>query len=322
MIQSITFYETIDDILLDYYNDPSREAAECKNTWDDWHILASSRPVFTPPEVKTTYIDVPGGNGSLDLTESLARYPTYENRSGNFKFKVMNEYKKDDIYILESNNKGRWAERYSEMMDYLHGKALYAVLDDDPEWFYQGRFSVESWESADTWSEITIGYSVNPFKWRILSSTDDWLWDPFNFETGVIWDVLCTDINVDTETTLSLPTSLQSIDSTTYSMKDFFGNVPISPTITYTPKCPTHKVDFVYDEGSKIWKCPNSSCGQVDKGMEIHFTNSYLNIDLTQTFKAGTTFVPDFIFYGQTEPYEIILTGNGTVSIDFRIGRL
>ena len=41
------------------------------NTWDDWHILAESRPVFAPPEPKTNYIDVPGGNGSLDLSELL-----------------------------------------------------------------------------------------------------------------------------------------------------------------------------------------------------------------------------------------------------------
>lgn len=321
MIQSITFFKTTDDILTNYFKDPARGKAECINTWDDWHILASSRPVFVPPQVKMNYIDVPGGNGSLDLSESLTRYPTYENRSGSFKFRVMNGYRKDSIAIYESNDTGRWAQRYSEIMEYIHGRHLYAVLADDPLWFYQGRFSVESWDSADTWSEITIGYNVNPYKWSIFSSADsDWLWDPFNFETGIIRSTACKDIQIDSPDSFGSVYKLPPRIPHDNSMQEFFGGAPISPTITFHSKCPVH--DKFLENKNGIYQCPVQGCGKLDAGIDIRFINEYLNIDIIQHFTEGTTFAPDFLFYGKTEPYELYFKGCGTVSIDFRIGRL
>ena len=46
MIQSITFFKSPDDILKSH---DKITKVDCKNTWDDWHILAESRPVFAPP---------------------------------------------------------------------------------------------------------------------------------------------------------------------------------------------------------------------------------------------------------------------------------
>lgn len=289
MIQAITFYTNPNDILY---------GKNRKHTWDDWHILSKERPIFAPPDVKTNYVDVPGGHGSLDLTESLTKYPLYNNRSGSFTFLIMNDYEKDGHYVYESNDQGRWAERYSEIMEYLHGKYLYAVLDDDPNWFYKGRFSVDNLANGDTWSEITINYEVNPFKWHKYSSISDWLWDPFNFDTDITWDVACADIPINSEdeyAELSLPPYIQN-DS---DMKAFFGGVAVSPSIIFTP--PT---------------------GEIDKGLDIRFTNSYLGIDIEQHFRVGTTPAPDFIFYGQTEPYKFYVRGKGMLSIEFRVGRL
>lgn len=295
MIQAITFYNNPNDIL----KANAGEIVDCRHTWNDWHILSSPRPVFAPPEVKTNFIEVPGGHGGLDLTESLTKYPTYKNRTGSFQFLVMNDYMKDGQIVYESNTQGRWAERYSEIMEYLHGRQLYAVLDDDPDWFYQGRFAVENWDSSgDTWSIITIKYEVNPFKWNKYSSTSEWFWDPFNFETGVIWDAACKDIHIDS------PDEFEKILIPSYildkkSMSSFFGGVAISPTVIFTPPS-----------------------GSIDKGVDIRFINRYLGIDITQHFRAEVTPAPDFIFYGQTEPYEMYFKGVGTVSIDFRVGRL
>lgn len=263
MIQSITFGD--------------------KNTWDDWHILPKERPVFAPPAVKTHYIDIPGGNGSLDLTESLTGYPVYENRKGSFTFRVMNDY-------------GYWADRYSEIMNHLHGKRMNAVLADDDRWFYRGRFTVDDWKSADTWSEITIGYEVEPFKWSIKSSTDDWLWDPFNFKNGVINDVAFSGITIDNSSSWTEKKLPYSNADGRFNSEQWFGTVPIAPNIT-------------------VSNAPLT-------GIDIRFVNSALNIDKTINFKNGTSFAPDFIFYGQKEPYSIYFKGAGTVSIDFRVGRL
>ena len=63
-----------------------------RNTWDDWHLIPSTRPLFNPPDAKTHYVDIPGANGQLDLIESLTGYPLYENRTGSIEFYVANGY--------------------------------------------------------------------------------------------------------------------------------------------------------------------------------------------------------------------------------------
>lgn len=144
-----------------------------KNTWDDWHLIPKSRPLFNPPSVKTNYIEIPGGDGSLDLTTALAGRPVYKNRTGSWEFYVENGFKD-------------WTVLYSEIMTYLHGKKLKAILEDDPNYYYEGRFAVNAWKSDPNWSIITIDYEVGPYKRSLVAAGDDWLWDTFNFETDVI----------------------------------------------------------------------------------------------------------------------------------------
>lgn len=143
------------------------------NTWDSWHLIPKSRPLFNPPSVKTNYIEIPGGDGSLDLTTALAGRPVYKNRTGSWEFYVENGYKD-------------WSVLYSEIMTYLHGKKLKAILEDDPDYYYEGRFAVNAWKSDPNWSIITIDYEVAPYKRSLISAGNDWLWDTFNFETDVI----------------------------------------------------------------------------------------------------------------------------------------
>ena len=146
-----------------------------KNTWDDWHIVPSSRPLIAAPQVKTSFVSLPGGDGALDLTEALSGRPTYQRRAGSWEFIVMNDY-------------GDWATRYSEIMAYLQGKQYRIVLDDDPEFYYIGRLSVNEWRSQAYWSRIVINYNVDPYKRYVDGYGERWLWDPFNFETGVVYD--------------------------------------------------------------------------------------------------------------------------------------
>ena len=155
------------------------------NTWDDWHLIPTSRPVFNPPSVKEVYIDIPGSNGRLDMTESLAGYPLYDNRTGSFEFIVANGYRP------------LWIGGYQKFANWLHGRDLRCVLDDDTSYFYEGRFTMKEWKSNNdgTWSNVTIDYNVAPYKRSIHTSLDDWLWDPFNFETDVINKVNNITIN-------------------------------------------------------------------------------------------------------------------------------
>lgn len=63
-----------------------------KNTWDDWHLVSTSRPVFNPPAQKVKTIDIPGGDGVIDLSQALTGYPVFQNRTGSFEFIVPNGF--------------------------------------------------------------------------------------------------------------------------------------------------------------------------------------------------------------------------------------
>ena len=243
-----------------------------KNTWDDWRLVPASRPVFNPPAQKVKTLEIPGGDGVIDLSQSLTGYPVYQNRTGSIEFIVMNDFKP-------------WHMAYSDIMDYLHGQKLRAILEDDPEYFYEGRFVVNAWKSEKDWSRITIDYDVGPYKWSVLSSTDDWLWDPFNFQNGVIRPALFKDIAVtDEKRTIRLEAAL-------------FGRAPVCPQFFVT--------------------------SSDQRGVHIRFVNPTLGLDETKLLTDGTIQFPEFVFFGgHGATLELWCdTGTGTVSVDFRAGR-
>lgn len=122
-----------------------------KNTWDDWHLIPKTRPLFNPPAAKTYYLENPSGDGALDLTTVLTGNVPLKDRTGSFEFIAENGFKE-------------WSELYSEIMAYLHGKRMRAVLEDDPGYYYEGRFAVNEWKSEANWSSIVIDYEVDPYK--------------------------------------------------------------------------------------------------------------------------------------------------------------
>ena len=241
-----------------------------KNTWDDWHLIPTSRPKFNMPNVKTNYVDIPGGDGVLDLTTTLTGRPTYGNRQGSFEFLVMNDY-------------GEWYDRYSDIAMYLHGKEYKAILDDDPDWYYEGRFAVNEWKSDKDWSRITINYNVGPYKKSILSAGDKWLWDPFVFTTftddqGVVHE-----------------------ESVIYSVKNII--VTSSYVVTYI--------------GEAYESSPIISCS---KYKEDPFSMTVTIDGKTYTLKQGVNVLDNITFH--TGNNTLTFTGKGIVSIENTGGRL
>lgn len=125
-----------------------------KNTYDDWHLVATERPCVVSAQPKTRYIDIPGANGSIDLTDALAGRASLSNREGSFEFYVLNDY-----------SGYNWVRVYREVSNYLHGRKMRMTLEDDPNYYYEGRFSVNQWKSQKDWSRIVIDYNVEPNKY-------------------------------------------------------------------------------------------------------------------------------------------------------------
>ena len=126
-----------------------------KNTYSDWFLISDGRPIIVPPSTKDNLVEIPGASGSLDLSQLLTGYPLYGNREGSIKFHVLNE------------KPYTWHDLYQEILAYLHGKRLQLILEDDPDYYYEGVFKVNEWVSNNdgTWSDITIGYILDPYKY-------------------------------------------------------------------------------------------------------------------------------------------------------------
>lgn len=141
------------------------------------------------PEPYTTYIDVHGADGTLDLSTALTGSLLYKNREGDWEFMVANSYPGiTDSDVVATQHR---------LNNYLHGKKFKIVLEDDPGFYYTGRLSVDLWTPHKNWSRVSIKYYLNPYKYEIIDSIEDWLWDPFNFEAGVIREYGNIPINGD-----------------------------------------------------------------------------------------------------------------------------
>ena len=79
-----------------------------------------------------------------------------------------------------------WHTLYSEISNYCHGKKMKVILDTDKSHYWIGRISIDSTKENKFHSIYEINLDADPYKYEVLSSLDDWLWDPFNFEYDII----------------------------------------------------------------------------------------------------------------------------------------
>ena len=143
-----------------------------KHTYTDYGLYVTNTNPVEPPEVKAEYIEVPGRNGQIDLTEALTGYTVYNNRQ----------------IVLELGGRKRsqeWPGFMSNFLNDLHGKPVKVIFDNDPSYYYQGRATVESdYEKGNEIARFTLTINAEPYKYSNQSTTEPWLWDPFSFVDG------------------------------------------------------------------------------------------------------------------------------------------
>ena len=92
------------------------------------------------------------------MSEVVSGKPTYNNRTGTIEFLVQNGFKP-------------WAEMYSTVMNYLNGTKKKMILNDDPNYYYEGTIIVSNWVSEQHYSKITIEYDLYPYKFTLDGKT-------------------------------------------------------------------------------------------------------------------------------------------------------
>ena len=123
---------------------------------EQFKMILADGYTLTPPSPKTYTVDIPGGHGKLDLTESLFGDVVYENRKQEFTF-----------YLIDVEN---FEQVKTEVSRMLHGKYFEYKMTMDPEYTYKGRFSVSSYShstfSSGNLGQIKITIDADPFKYK------------------------------------------------------------------------------------------------------------------------------------------------------------
>ena len=132
---------------------------------------------LSPPEPKTTTVEVPGRDGVLDLTESLIGDVSYGNRSMTFTFLIVDLEQFEVVKTKVSNA--------------LHGRKFNFEMTMDPGYTYTGRFKIKSYTHTATWNHgicgfIEVDIDAEPYKLKShyvynLNATGGAM---FNLESG------------------------------------------------------------------------------------------------------------------------------------------
>lgn len=227
------------------------------HSWTDWKLIPKQKLVVAPPPVRESSLVVPGRHGDIKTTKALTGDVVYDNRKGSWEFRV--------------RNKRHFRLLYSEILDYLQGQELTAVLDDDDYFYYKGTFAIDEWTPENMRDTVKINYDLQPFKMERDSSLEDWFWDPFDFECGIAREY--HDLIVDGSRALLIPGR----------------RLPVCPSIFAT-----------FSGGDSL---------SVTYG------------GTTYPLVSGMWNIFDGIVIGEGD-HTLTFTGNGTVSVDYRGGRL
>ncbi len=122
-----------------------------KHSINDWDLLMVSKSIGDA-EPKIIDVDIPGANSKLDLSEWTGEV-LYNNRTLIFNF---------DIYDNPSN----WWNLKRQITNYLHGKKLKIILDQDNSYYYYGRCKVTDFSNETTVAHITIECDCDPFIYK------------------------------------------------------------------------------------------------------------------------------------------------------------
>lgn len=125
---------TIDKL---YINDV--DIQEEYGCWLKWRTLSTPSP-------KTNYIQIPGRDGDLDLTEALG--DVY--------------YNDRNLQISLVHPSDVWYDDYERLVSAFHGKQCHVKFGNDPDWYWTGRLNVGAYSAKD--HSLSMTAKVFPYK--------------------------------------------------------------------------------------------------------------------------------------------------------------
>lgn len=120
-----------------------------KHSYFDYGLILSSK-FISAPSVKSASVEISGADGVLDLTDYFGE-PKFNNRELIFNFLK--------VYL----NNLEFVNDWSKIQNELNGQKVKITLDEDNEFYYYGRISIEYTKEKNIVT-ITMTVDAEPYK--------------------------------------------------------------------------------------------------------------------------------------------------------------
>ena len=125
------------------------------HTWGDFQLVMTEKEI-TAPEPKTMYVEIEGADGSLDFTEAFGDI-RYKRRSLKYTFTSL------------ALRRDFWTE-FTRIQNALHGRSFKIIDDEDQEFYYVGRASMDKWKIDRAIGSFILDIEAEPYKYRIFET--------------------------------------------------------------------------------------------------------------------------------------------------------
>lgn len=122
------------------------------HSYNDLRLILSKKEMGSPT-VKAQKLDIPGADGTLDLTDFFGE-PKYEDVTHRFDFST--SYPQEEFI-----------SHFSTIKNKIHGRKMRVILDDDPLFFWVGRCHVSGFTSEKGIGTVSVEVDCEPYKYKL-----------------------------------------------------------------------------------------------------------------------------------------------------------
>lgn len=124
------------------------------HSFNDLNLILSSAEI-PPAKPKQNFVDIPGADGSVDMTEAHGEVKYSDRTGAKFTF-----YMNPAGGLSES----AWEAKKKEVSNLLNGLRCNIILDKDPGYYWQGRCTIDENKSSKRLRKIVVGARLAPYK--------------------------------------------------------------------------------------------------------------------------------------------------------------
>lgn len=125
------------------------------HSFTDFGLAIGNNNYIEAPEYDTYYVEVPGRDGLLDLTEMITGRPTYRTREINIELGGMGD-------------PNTWDAKISQLRNLFHGHVVKLIFDNDPTYYWTGRAEIIDYDRFRNLGTFTLAIpQADPFKYSV-----------------------------------------------------------------------------------------------------------------------------------------------------------